>query len=218
MVMDQKKTNILLIVAAVFFAVLAVALLVFGIIYDKGTLVRVLLIVASVLVLALAAEIAYLFVLSRTVVPNYFLFNPKLNANIPAEKLTFEIIDAKMNKYLSSFAKSEAKLWVDGILENKTAEIKPEFAPIVAYKLLFDIAENDSDTAWKCFLLATDMTVEYIANGLVANNDNEMAESILQLKRAKPINMMQTREFLVGNKKYIKKQLVKYVTDNIEKF
>ena len=216
--MDQKKINLLLIIAAAFFAVLAIILLVFGIIYDRGALVKVLLIVASVLVLALAAELAYLFLLSRNVVPNYFLFNPSLNANIPAEKLTFEMTDMRMNKYLSGFAKNEAKLWVDGVLEARAADINPKFKPIVAYKLLFDIAENDSETAWKCFLLASDMTVQYIAEGLAENNDNDMAASILQLKSTKPVNMQQTREFLVSNKKYIKKQLFEYVTNNIEKF
>lgn len=216
--MDQKKINLLLIIAAAFFAVLAIILFVFGIIYDRGALVKALLIVASVLVLALAAELAYLFLLSRNVVPNYFLFNPSLNANIPAEKLTFEMIDMRMNKYLSGFAKNEAKLWVDGVLEARAADINPKFKPIVSYKLLFDIAENDSETAWKCFLLASDMTVQYIAEGLAENNDNDMAASILQLKSTKPVNMQQTREFLVSNKKYIKKQLFEYVTNNIEKF
>ena len=51
--MDQKKINILLITAASFFAVLAIILLVFGIIYDKGAFAKVLLIVASVLVFLL---------------------------------------------------------------------------------------------------------------------------------------------------------------------
>ena len=62
------------------------------------------------------------------------------------------------------------------------------------------------------------MTVQYIAEGLAENNDNDMAASILQLKSTKPVNMQQTREFLVSNKKYIKKQLFEYVTNNIEKF
>ena len=216
--MNQKKTNLLVIIAAALFALIAIALLVFGIIYDNGVLVKVLLIVAAVFVLALAAELAYLFVLSRNVTPNYFLFNPSLNANIPAEKLTFEMVDMRMNKYLSGFAKSEAKLWVEGVLEARADEIKPQFAPISAYKLLFDIAENDSETAWKCFLLSSDETVRYIANGLAANNDNDMATAILRLKNTKPVNMQQTREFLVGNKKYIKKQLFEYVTKYIEKF
>ena len=216
--MDQKKINLLLIVSSAFFAVLAIILFVFGMAYDKGVIVKVLLIVASLLVLLLAAEIAYLFVLSRNVVPNYFLFNPLLNLNISVSKLTFEMIDARMNKYLSTFAPSEGKLWTDGILEGKANEINPAFRPIVAYKLLFDIAENDSEAAWKCFVLASDMTVEYIAGGVAQNGDSDMANAIRQLKRAKPINMKQTRDFLVGNKKYIKKKLYNYVVSNIDKF
>ena len=216
--MDQKKINTLLVVAAAFFAVLAIILFVFGVTYDRGVLAKVLLILASLFVLLLSAELSYLFVLSRNVVPNYFLFNTTLNRNIPVEKLTFEMIDAKMNKYLSSYAKNEAVLWTDGILEKRASEIHPLFRPIVAYKLLFDIAENDSEPAWKCFLVSSDMTVEYIAGGLAQNNDREFAAAILQLKRTKPVNMKQTRDFLVGNKKYIKKQMVRYVTNNIEKF
>ena len=216
--MNKKKVDMLLLVSCAFFAILAIVLFVFGIVYNKGALAKILLFIASVLVLLLAAEIAYLFVLSRNVKPNYFLFNPVLNMNMPVSKLSFEIIDEKMNKYLSNFAPSEGKLWTEGILENKASAIKNEFRPLVAYKLLFDMADNDTEAAWKCFVLATDMTVEYLATGLAENGDGEMASAIRQLKNAKPINMKQTRSFLVGNKKYIKKKLTKYVVDNINKF
>ena len=216
--MDQKKTNLLLVISSAFFAVLAIILLVFGIVYDKGAFAKVLLFLAFLLVMLLSAELAYLFVLSRNVVPNYFLFNTALNINMPVNKLTFEMVDARMNKYLSSFAKNEAELWSGGILENSAAKIKREFHPIVSYKLLLDVAENDTDAAWKCFVLATDMTVEYIAIGLTQNGDRDMADAIRQLKGAKPINLKQTRDFLVGNKKYIQKRLFTYVQDNINNF
>lgn len=216
--MDQKKTNLLLVITSAFFAILAIILLVFGIVYDKGAFAKIMLFVAFLLVLLLAIELAYLFVLSRNVVPNYFLFNTALNVNVSADKLTFEMIDARMNKYLSSFAKSEAELFTNGILENSAAKIKREFHPIVSYKLLLDLAENDTDDAWKCFVLATEMTVEYIAIGLAQNGDRDMADAIRQLKRAKPVNLKQTRDFLVSNKKYIKKRLFKYVQDNIDSF
>ena len=216
--MDKKKTDLLLLVSCAFFAILAIVLFVFGIVYNKGPLAKILLFVASFFVLLLAAEIAYLYVLSRNVVPNYFLFNPVLNINMPVSKLTFELIDEKMNNYLSTFAPSEGKIWTEGILEKKASAIKNEFRPLIAYKLLFDMAENDTEAAWKCFVLSTDMTVEFLATSLMQNGDGEMASAIRQLKRAKPINMKQTRDFLVGNKKYIKKKLTRYVVDNISKF
>ena len=216
--MDQKKIRLILAASAIFFAVLAIILFVFGITYDKGVFAKILLFVISLLVLLLSLELAYLFMLSREVVPNYFLFNSSLNVNIPVNKLTFEMIDAKMNKYFSSFAQSEAKMWTEGVLEKNVAAIKSEFRPIVAYKLLFDIAENDSENAWKCFVIASDRTVEYIAAGVAQNGDKQMASALCQLKAAKPINMKQTRDFLVSNKQYIKKKLYKYVVDNIDKF
>jgi hypothetical protein len=46
----------------------------------------------------------------------------------------------------------------------------------------------------------------------------QLADALRQLKGAKPINMKQTRDFLVGNKKYIKKKFFKYLTENIDKF
>ena len=122
--MDQKKIRLILAAAAIFFAVLAIILFVFGITYDKGVFAKILLFVISLLVLLLSLELAYLFMLSREVVPNYFLFNSSLNVNIPVNKLTFEMIDAKMNKYFSSFAQSEAKIWTEGVLEKNVAAIK----------------------------------------------------------------------------------------------
>ena len=202
--MDQKKVKLLLTVSAIVAALLAIVLFAFGIAYDGGAFVKILLFVISLLVLVLALELAYFFLLSREVKPNYFLFNPTLNVNIPKSKLTFEIIDAKMNKYFSAFAPSEAKLWTDAVLEKNAMAIKSEFRPIVAYKLLFDIAENDSQNAWKCFVLASDRTIDYIAAGVAQNGDAQMGNALRQLKAAKPVNMKQTRDFLVSNKQYIK--------------
>ena len=216
--MDQKKVKLLLSVSAIVAAVLAIVLFVFGIVYDGGAFVKILLFIISLLMLVLALELAYFFLLSREVVPNYFLFNSALNVNMPASKLTFEMIDAKMNRYFSAFAKSEAKIWTEGILEKNAVSIKSEYRPIVAYKLLFDIAENDSENAWKCFVLASDRTVDYIAAGVAQNGDAQMATALRQLKAASPVNMKKTRDFLVSNKQYIKKKLYRYVLENIDKF
>ena len=216
--MDQKRVNLLLKIASAFFAVLAVLLFVFGIIYDKGVLAKVLLFISSVFVLVLAAELAYLFVLSREVKPNFFLYNPVTNSNMSVQKLTFDDVNTKMNKYLSKFASSEGKLWTDKILENPNTSIEEKFKPIVAYKLLFDIAEHDSDAGWKCFVVASEATVDRMAEGVAQNGDSELAKALRHLKNSKPLNMKQTRDFLVGNKKYIKKKLFKYVVDNIDMF
>lgn len=199
-------------------AAVAVALLIVGITYSGGTLVKVLLFVTAFLVLLLAGEIFYLFMLTRDTKPNYFLFNSKTNRNIPVQKLTFADVNSRMNKYLSTYAPSEGKLWTDRALDNPYIDMDTNFRPIVAYKLLYDLAEFDSEAGWKCFLLASDETVEFIANGLEQNAESEMAKTIKQLKASKPLNLKYVRDYLVGNRKYIQRKMFKYVTDNIDEF
>ena len=216
--MDQKRANLLLKIGFAVFAVTGVALAVFGIFYDKSVLGKVLLFVAAAVVLLLAAELFYLSMMSKTVKPNFFLYNPSTNSNASLATLTFEVANAKMNKYLARFATSEGKYWTDKVLEEQAAAIGEAFKPLVAYKLLYDIAEIDSEAGWKCFLLASEETVGYVADGVAQNGDVQLADALRQLKAAKPINMKQARDFLVGNKKYIKKKFFKYVIDNIDKF
>ncbi len=216
--MEQNKSKLILLGATAASVILAIGLLAFGIVYDGSAFAKSVLFIASFVLLLFGVELGYFFVLSRNVKPNYFLFNSSFNINIAPEKLTFDIVDKKTNGYLSGFARSEAKIWTDGVLENNRSAIAREFRPIIAYKLLFDIAESDSEGAWKCFVLASQKTVDCIAEGVAQNGDVQMAAAIRQLKAANPINMKQTREFLISNKPYIKKKLFKYVLDNIDKF
>ena len=60
--MEQKKLRIILLVASCVFALIAIALL-FGIVYDRSTLGKTLLIAAALLVFLLAGEIRYLYIL-----------------------------------------------------------------------------------------------------------------------------------------------------------
>ena len=216
--MDKKRVNLLLKIGGIILAVLAVALIVFGILYDKSVLGKVLLFVAAFVVALLAAELTYLSLMTRNVKANFFLYNPSTNSNTSVDNLTFEAANSRMNKYLVKFASSEGKFWTDKVLEDPTLDISSDYKPLVAYKLLYDIADNDSEAAWKCFVLASEETVGYIADGVAQNGDDQLADTLRQLKAANPLNMKQTRDFLVGNKKYIKKKFFKYLTENIEKF
>ena len=215
---QQKKVRLIVGIASIVAAVLFVVLLVVGIVYDGSGLAKALLIIISVLVLALAAELGYLFMLFADTKPNYFLFNSKSNRNISVQKLTFQTINVRMNRYLAAYAPSEGKIWTDRVFDNPYLEMDDSFKPLVAYKLLFDLAERDFDAGWKCFDLASDDTVEFIAAALEMNNDNEIAKNIRQLKMNKPTNLKYERDYLVGNRQYLQKKMFKYTVDNIDMF
>lgn len=215
---QQEKIKLIVLIGSIVAAILAVALLIVGIVYSGGTLAKVLIFVISFFVLALAGELGYLFMLMGNTKANYFLFNPKTNRNIAPQKLTFQIINVRMNRYLSNFASSEGKIWTDGVLDDPTLEMDDAFKPLVAYKLLFDLAERDFDAGWKCFDLASDATVEFICAALDTSADEELAKNLRDFKGVKPTNMKYVRDYLVSNRKYLQSKMFRYTADNIDKF
>lgn len=216
--MDQKKIRLIVGIASIVAAILFVVLLVVGIVYDGSGLAKALLIIISVLVLALAAELGYLFLLFGDTKPNYFLFNSKTNKNIAVQKLTFQTINVRMNRYLAAYAPSEGKIWTDRVFDNPYLEMDDAFKPLVGYKLLFDLAERDFDAGWRCFDLASDETVNFIASAIELNGETDMASALREFKAIKPTNLKHVRDYLVGNRKYLQSKMFRYTVDNIDLF
>lgn len=218
--MNCKKLNLTLTIACAVFAVLAVVLMIFGIVYDGDhVLTKVLMIVAAVLSLALAGELAYLVWFSdKGDVPNYFLYDASTKKNVPVDKLTLSIVSKRMDRYFSNYAPSEGKLWTDAILENPELDMDDSFKPLVAYKLLFDLADRDMEKGWKCFELASYETVDFICRSLEMNGETEIAGNIRKMKQVQPFQIKYIRDYLVSNSSYLQTKMLMYVRDNIEKF
>ena len=218
MKMKQNRLKLILAITSGVALVAAILLFVFGIFVVQSLATKVVMIIAAVLSLALALEVLYLFFMTSDSRPNYFLYDNRQGRNVSVQKLTFQMINAKMNRYLSSFAPSEGKLWTDRVLDNPSLEMADEFKPLVAYKLLFDLAEHDSENGWKCFEIASAETVSFLCDALEMNSDREMAQNLRQMKAATPINLKYIRDYLVRNRQYLKEKMRRYVYENIQKF
>ncbi len=219
--MNQGKLKLIFGIGSIVFAVVAIVLLLVGILavnFDTAPVVKIVVIIISILCLAMAAEMAYMFLIENDSAPNYFLYNTQAKRNIPAQKLTFQMINNRMNRYLSGFASSEGKLWTDRILDNPYLEMDDKFRPAVAYKLLYDLAERDTEQGWKCFEIASVETVEFICASLELNYDTDMARTLRQMKTAIPFNLKYVRDYLVKNRSYLKSKFGHYIYDNIQQF
>ena len=216
--MDQKKLKFILMIGSAAMAVVGIVLFILGVSLTLDTLPRVFVIISAILCVAIGGEGGYLLLLMRDTKQNYFLYNYQTKRNIAVQKLTFPMVNNRMNRYLSGYASSEGKLWTDRVFDNPYLEMDNNFKPIVAYKLLFDLAEIDSDNGWKCFEAASEETVEFICRGLEMNGESALATSLRQAKAMKPINLKAVRDYLVKNKKYIQKKMFVYVYDNVQKF
>lgn len=219
--MNTKNLKNIFGIASIVFAVIGVIILAVGlfVITDDALLfLRVMSIIISVAVLALAAEFVYMYVVENDASPNYFLYDPNKQRNIDVSEMNFDVIYRKMNGYLSGYASSEGKLWTDRILESPNLDMEAKFKPAVAYRLLFGLADRDVDQGWSCFENASVETVEFVCAALESNGDNEVAKTIRHMKNTAPVNMKHVRDYLVNNKGYLKTKLCNYVYDNIALF
>lgn len=216
--MNRNTLKIALSVATVFFSIVAIVLFVLGLTLDISTLPKVILIIVSILALALGVELGYFVYLLIDKKPNYFLYNPQTKRNISVQKLTFQNVNSRMNRFLSGYAASEGKIWNDRVFDDPYLEMEPEFKPLVAYKLLFGLADKDAEAGWRCLENASDDTIAFICKGLRANNDNEFATAIENVMAQKPVNIKVIRDYLVRNRKYMQNKMFKYVLENIDKF
>ncbi len=216
--MDRKKLMVIVGVAAAFFAIVAVVLFVLGLVLELQILPKTVLIIISVLCLALAGELGYFMYLTVDTKPNYFLYNPSAKRNISVQKLTFAMVSSRMNRFLSNYASSEGRLWNDRVLDNPYLDIAPEFKPLVAYKMLYSLADKDAEAGWRCLENASEDTIKYICDGLKANGDGEFAGYIGSMMAERPVNVKLMRDYLIRNKRYIQSKMTKYVVDNINLF
>lgn len=216
--MDRNKLKIVLGIATALFLIVAVVLFILGLSLDLALLPKIVLIIVSVLALALSVELGYFTYLLIDKNPNYFLYNPKTKRNISVQKLNFATVNSRMNRFLSKYATSEGKIWNDRVLDNPYLEMPAEFKPLVAYKLLFGLAEKDAEAGWRCLENASDDTIHFICGGLRANNDNDFAAALENLMAQKPVNIKVIRDYLVRNKRYVQNKMLKYTVANIEKF
>ena len=217
--MNQKKLKNLFLTIAVLSAIVAFVLLMVVVATEiQFPIVKGALVAVVVLAFILAGEFFFLYYIENEVKPNYFLYDENTRKNIPVQKMGFDVINRKMNRYLSAYASSEGALWTDRILERPDLDMENKFKPAVAYRLLFGLADKDVDKGWSCFEKASYETVEFICSALDSCGDTEVARTLRHLKAANPINLKYVRDYLVNNKAYIRTKLCNYVYDNINKF
>ena len=216
--MDRNRLKLVLGGATVLSLILAVVLFILGVALDINTLLCVILIILSILFIALTVELGYFTYIMLGAEPNYFLYSAQAKRNMPLQKLTFQVINARMNRFLAEYASSEGKLWNDRVLDDPYLKMPEEFKPLVAYKMLYSLADKDSEIGWRCLENASEETVIFICKGIELNNDSNFSSAFHNLMSQKPVNMAVVRDYLVKNKRYMQSRMTKYVIENIDRF
>ena len=203
------------------FALIAVVLAVGLFISAGGDTVlpagRTLLVISGIVLLLIAVQLVLLFFVFGEDTPNFFRYDAAMGRNIPVEKLTPEIVGARMDQYFSRIAESKGQLWLPGYLEKCNFGEGGRFRTVAAYKMLLDLAEVDSEGGWKCFSACAPATVQWIANAL-HTVEPAMMKDVLFIKAKFGADPSKIRACLKKNEAYLRQRMTHYVVSNIKLF
>ena len=164
-----------------------------------------------------AANENLLVVLPDVVTPNYFLFDAESNRNLPVEALSEDLVFERVDLFVSRLVRKRSELWLPGKLNACKFGEEGQFAPLVAYKMLIDLGEADSDGAWRCFCAAAPETVKWIADTLQPLEPN-MTKDLLAVKMRFSNDPAKVRGFVMHNLKYLRTRAVQYTVKSLDSF
>lgn len=217
----KKWLPTLLAIAGVIFLVGAILLFAIAVPKADQTYKRVLSIICAVLMLILAGLSGVYLWLSRDTYPNYFLYDRKKKKNIPVEKLKFNIVSERMTFLLGQIAESPEAIWKSDVLlhEDETYGYRSVYKPLVAYKLLYDLGEQGSDTSyWGYFRSAPEVNINALCEALERVGEKKMVEAFRMILARDPGDNTKIKEFLRKNLGYIRSKMMSYVVKHIELF
>jgi len=215
----KKKLPLILLIVACVSLIGAVLLFVLAVPRADATYKRVMEIIIASLMIVLSLLIFYYLWVIRDAEPNFFLFDRAKKRNIPVESLTFAIVNEKMNFYLTMVCDSPEQLWQEDILEReRVLGYRRVYRPLLAYKMLYDLADKKIASYWELLLNAKEETILSICGALMQAGEQEMAKAFRFLMtnyREKPEKI---KDFVEGNSRYIRGKMIGYVKKNIEFF
>jgi hypothetical protein len=178
---------------------------------------KAMLIVMCVLLVAMAVMLALIVLLPDSVRVNYFLYDEDTGKNLSVAALTEDIVFERVDAFVAELVRKRSELWLPGRLDACAFGDNGEFAPLVAYKMLIDLGEADSDGAWRCFCAAAPETVKWIADTLRPYEPN-MTKDLLAVKARFGNDPAKVRGFVLHNLKYLRARAMQYVVKSIDSF
>ena len=215
----KKKLPLVLLILAVVSLIGSLLLLILAAPRANAEYKKVLIVIVASLMLLLSGLILYYLWIIRDAEPNFFLYDRERNRNIPVENLSFNMVNDRMTFYVSLVSDSPEDLWTGEALEReRTLGYQRIYRPLLAYKMLFDLADKDLASYWTLLLKAEPAVINSLCGALEQGGEQEMVKAfrfIMENYRDMPEKV---KDFVCCNVKYIRGRMVAYIKKNIEFF
>ena len=179
-----------------------------------------LYIVVGAILLFLSVLIVLYWTISRKDDKNFFLYNGQTGGNIPVEALTKEIVIERMTYFISRLADSPEMLWSGNVLEwNSQFGHRGVFKPLVAYKMLYDLGMQESDSPdWNYLANASDESLGIVCASLERAGEKKVVRAFQIIWENERRPGPQMKEFLQKNTAYFSSRMLAYTKEYIECF
>ena len=188
---------------------------------DSDGGMKALFIIFGIVLIALGCSLLFFAaVVSSDESANFFLYDGKKKSNMPLEELDFEGVNKKMTFVMTKLSSTASDVWTENVFEQNNEIFSGDdcFAPLVAYKILYDLSVRANETIWNLYLMASPAIIDSIVAALEKNDDGELGKVFKFLHENADGNYERTKKFLTDNTKYIQSKMVKYVKANINRF
>lgn len=155
---------------------------------------------------------------------HFFRFNSETGRNISVSELDFDRINNRLAARMRTVLESDQimpAVWERNIIrEENESEMGGVLAPLIAFKMLYDLARYDRDDYWALFLDADEQLIEDIAAELDRAADGRMAQALLDIYAdgVADMNITYIQDFLTGNLRYLRRRMVEYAKEHDKDF
>lgn len=193
----------------------------------KADYQRTMDIIIGILALVLAGLCLTYLILVRDKDPNFFLFDRAKKKNMPLEKLSFTIVNERMNFLETVVCSSADELWTKNVLEIAELGYKNIYRPLLAYKMVYDLADLDVESQWNLLYNVPSSVLNALCRALEEGGDAEFAKMLRNEVEKyqtctgadqKEARAARIRESVCKNMSYLRGRIMQYVKKNIELF
>ena len=173
--------------------------------------------ITAAMVAVLIGLLCYLLWLNQDKERNYFLFDRRLGKNIRVEDVTFRMVNEKMSAYITDHFENAEKLWMSNAwVRGDGFGANGEYRSLVAYKMLFDLADKDKVDDWDFFAETSGEVITRLCEAIANSGDRNLAQKLLYIRQNCGVEIAPLRSLLLGNKKYLAGRMLGLVRRNIE--
>lgn len=228
---NTVRNNLLLIMSIIAGVLIVggIVLIVLGITLAEATFFKVMFIITSIVMILLGCVMTYFVLTVReqgdsSDEPNIFLYDPETEKNMSVDRLNFALVNKGMGKFMRHVSSTVKELWTGNIFDDDEAFGGVDgFKTLLAYKMLYDLADRDAQLLWDLYLNASEDLILSMSEQIERNCDakgrfDEFGRYIIKLHSSADGNYEKSRKFILDNKGYLEKKMFEYAKSNIEKF